>query len=1098
MSATRRWLEAERARLARRERLTAGLATAGLILLSLSLGIDLGRAGVYRAAPIAVLLVWLAVPVSLWVGVRWYRRLSRWTTSRWIAAELEERGGLRRGSVSAFAFGLPEHGSPSLGAMADERTAVWLEANGGPLLVQARRRRTKALGQGALVTAVGGLAFLLSGPSAPGGAEFWSPLSLISRALQPVRLEVDRTEVRRGERVAVRVLAPGRAAATLWVRSPGEPWKMELLELDAAGSAVKVMGPLDSDRYLRATSGGKSSDTVHLRVALPAVLTSLELWARYPEYLGQPDEPLVPGPEPVLLPLGTKVETRGEATVPLAEVAWLGENGRFRLAAEGNRFAGSFTVRAAGKLELWVKPRGNALWDDRPVELNLAVVGDSVPVVSVPVPGADTTAPLTLRQALVIDARDDHGLTRVELVSRRVSRVGAREAERVEEVPLPPGGAERAVVQWVLDLNGRGYLPGDTAYFRVRAHDNGPSPQVGESREYRLRLPSTAELRQAMREAARGLASAADTLAREQRELARVLEETANERERGAAQAGRQGVGRREAGELPFSSAARAAELGGRQREVMERARELQQELRELAEAAWNAGLTDPEWHKQLKELEALLQHALTPELERHLQALSEALERLDPEAMREALRRLAEAGKELRDELSRSRELFERAAVEGSLTTLAADAEELARRQREWNQQLASRPDSQLARAEEELAAEAERMREQLAQLARTLERMNDSTGAVGRAERQAGEASREMRTASQLAKGNQTERALQSGRAAQQALEPLAEELRGVRDALRQQWRQEVLKRLDHALAETVSLAERQVEVVARLNRGETGPEVRGEQAAIREGVDRVMQRLQGAASQNALVSPRVGATLGLSRLRMTEALEQLQRANPNAGEAAQLGAQAVDGLNAMAYALLRSRGEVAGAQSGSGLEEALAKLAELAAQQNALTGQAGGMLPLIPLGGEGLLQELRALAERQRRLAGELDRLNAQGEVSGADQLAEEARELARALERGQLDRRTVERQERLFRRLLDAGRTLRGEEPDEEKERKSETARPNNVRLPPALRPGDLGGAPRYPYPTWEQLQDLSPDQRRMILDYFRRLNHARPQ
>jgi uncharacterized Zn finger protein len=142
--------------------------------------------------------------------------------------------------------------------------------------------------------------------------------------------------------------------------------------------------------------------------------------------------------------------------------------------------------------------------------------------------------------------------------------------------------------------------------------------------------------------------------------------------------------------------------------------------------------------------------------------------------------------------------------------------------------------------------------------------------------------------------------------------------------------------------------------------------------------------------------------------------------------------------------------------------------------------------------------LLQELRALAERQRRLAAELDRLNAQGEISGAQELAEEARQLARELERGQLDRRTIERQERLFRRLLDAGRTLRGEEPDEEQERKSETARPGNVRLPPALRPGEAGGGPRYPYPTWEQLQGLSPEQRRLILDYFRRLNHARPQ
>jgi hypothetical protein len=133
---------------------------------------------------------------------------------------------------------------------------------------------------------------------------------------------------------------------------------------------------------------------------------------------------------------------------------------------------------------------------------------------------------------------------------------------------------------------------------------------------------------------------------------------------------------------------------------------------------------------------------------------------------------------------------------------------------------------------------------------------------------------------------------------------------------------------------------------------------------------------------------------------------------------------------------------------------------------------------------------------MAEQQRRLAQELDKLNAQGDVGAADQLAEQARQLARELEAGQLDRRTIERQERLFRRLLDAGRTLRGEEEDEEKERQSETARPDNVRLPPALQSGARRG-PRFAYPTWEELQRLSPEERRLILDYFRRLNDGRP-
>jgi hypothetical protein len=34
-----------------------------------------------------------------------------------------------------------------------------------------------------------------------------------------------------------------------------------------------------------------------------------------------------------------------------------------------------------------------------------------------------------------------------------------------------------------------------------------------------------------------------------------------------------------------------------------------------------------------------------------------------------------------------------------------------------------------------------------------------------------------------------------------------------------------------------------------------------------------------------------------------------------------------------------------------------------------------------------------------------------------------------------------------------------------------------------------------GTPRFRYPTWEELRALSPEQRRLVLEYFRRLNRA---
>jgi hypothetical protein len=120
-----------------------------------------------------------------------------------------------------------------------------------------------------------------------------------------------------------------------------------------------------------------------------------------------------------------------------------------------------------------------------------------------------------------------------------------------------------------------------------------------------------------------------------------------------------------------------------------------------------------------------------------------------------------------------------------------------------------------------------------------------------------------------------------------------------------------------------------------------------------------------------------------------------------------------------------------------------------------------------------------------------------MRGEGNMPGAGELADEAKDLARRLESGRFDRQVVERQERLFRRMLDAGRTLQGREEDEQKERQSTTATEDSVRLPPALRARLERDGDRLRVPTWEELQEFSPAERRLVVDYFRRLSEQRP-
>jgi hypothetical protein len=332
----------------------------------------------------------------------------------------------------------------------------------------------------------------------------------------------------------------------------------------------------------------------------------------------------------------------------------------------------------------------------------------------------------------------------------------------------------------------------------------------------------------------------------------------------------------------------------------------------------------------------------------------------------------------------------------------------------------------------------------------------------------------------------------AAQQGEMAEQALDSIPEALRARRDSVAGQWRQEALDALDRALSETAALAERQRRLAAGLDSGASAAAARSQQAAIEEGAAAVERQIRAAAGRHALVSPGLQSALGFAQRQMAGARAQLEQAQPNSEGAAQLAGEALDALNVTAYGLAQARADVAGAKSGSGFQEAIERMAQLANQQAALNKDGMGMLPMMGAGGDAMLQQLRSLAARQRALAEQLERLQASGGPNSAGALAQEARDLARQLEAGRMDRQTTERQERLYRRLLDAGRTLTGPEPDEDKERTSRAAIGDSVHLPALLAPGVTAG-PRVRYPTWQELEGLSPDERRMVLEYFRLLN-----
>lgn len=1062
----------------RRQNNAGWLAIAvGVALLVLGVTAWLARAGAARA-PLWIPMAWLVVIMALLAGIVRARRTRRQLTPLAVASWLEGQAGWRRGALAAQLEAPVGGTSDALRRLADAHASETVTARGAAAMMPVSGPiRRRALGGVALLG--GGVLMLASArPWTAPATRVWHPAAALIDVAKPVRLTASASAVARGDSVTLMIEAPGRTRAMLFTRTLGDTWITEPIELDSVGRAVRHVGPLAADMFARATSAGRGSDTIHVAVRLPAFLGALTVTAHYPRYLRLADEPLPVSGDTILLPAGTRLATRGQATAALSRAEWSGGPHATTLVVERDLFHGDFTPASSGEYRLrLVTTEGAPLGGDT-VRLPIQLLADSAPTVTIPVPGADTVAPLSMRLPLVIDARDDHGLTSARLVMRR----GAD--ERTDTIPL---GAEpdHTILAHELDLQRAGAGPGDTLVYRVVVTDNAPARQVGRSREYRIRVPTTVELREAQREAASAMGSSLDSLARRTADVQRQTEDLSRERNRG---------GSRTEGSDPamsFEQMKQAQALAEATESVVAQSEQLRDALDALRRAADQAGMHDPEFQKRLEEVREQLAKALTPELRARLAELKTALQNLDAEQAQRALQDLTEAQARLKDALERSRELFKRAALEGELASLTDEARDLARQQDQWN---AASPKADSAGAAVEEQRMADRADSLAARLSKAAAQLDSSAAraALDSAGQQAAAASRQMQQAGeQMQQGNRS-RAQQHGRQASQMLTPLVAQMDQARQSAQDNWREEVMRALDQALAETSRLSRQELALSDALAAGMTPSEARTDQAALEDAVERIAARVREISGKNALVSQQIGVALEVARSHMASSREAVSTASANTAAATDRAGSAVDALNAAAYMMVRSRKDVAGSASGSGMAEAMEKMSQLAGQQGQLGQQTASLLPMPGQGQGAPGQQLMQLAAQQRAIAQALQRMQAGGNMPGAGQLSQEAQELARRLEAGRVDRQTVERQQQLFRRMLDAGRTLQGEERDEQKERQSTTAKAGDIHLPPALRERLQldDAAPKLP--GWDELQRLSPEDRRLVVDYFRRL------
>lgn len=758
---------------------------------------------------------------------------------------------------------------------------------------------------------------------------------------------------------------------------------------------------------------------------------------------------------------GTAIDLTFRTNKPVKEARLHFESGKQLTPSINNtHIRERFTVTREDGFRLLVSDERGVL-NREPIAYRIRIIPDAYPTVGILSPESDLELTEALEIPLGIRIGDDFGFSRIEIRYRLVKKYLPDESRTGRALfPLSDPGTAIQEIYHLWQIDSLSLSPEDVVEYWIEVYDNDRvnGPKSSRSRVLRARFPSLNDL-------FRQVDEKSDQIYAESEEVLTDMEATRES----LAKISRELLKKEN---LKWEQKKHLEREIEKVREAGKRLSDLAERLDEVIEKSRENRLFDAETMQKYQQLQEAFQDIMTPELRAALEKLQQALEAMDPEKVKSALKQFQTTRDQFSRELDRMIQLFQRIKIEQSVDELVRRLEDLTLRQEHLNKSL-ERTDSkdkakmrQLADEEDNIQRDSEIVDDIMQRTAAGMENFpimpREQLQELHDEYRQS-ELSENLQNSRQSLEQGDRAKATRYSMEAGEQLQSFAEKMQALRDSMQQMAMDAVMADFNRTIRKTLQLSQVQETLQDKIKntprQSESLLDVAVEQHDVHRNLARITAELIELSRKTFGVPANVGKGLGQASGEMQRAIEQLEERNPV--YAAQAADRATTALNLSALELMKAQQELQQSGSASGFENYLKQLQQMAGQQQGINEET----QLLGVGSQGRQGALQRLAARQQQIRKSLQQLQEEIEQSSSSSrmgdlggIARDMDEVIKDLQDNEILRRTIQRQQRILSRLLDAQKSIRTQ--SYKKERKSRTGE-DVIRSAPDRLPADRG-------------------------------------